>query len=101
MQSGRESTALSSPSKGSRADPLAMVFVLRYKTTMAARKRKPKGGRPRVLHEPAALHLRLERADYKALSRLAANRDITPSALVREWIAQGLRRAVRRPKEKA
>ena len=78
-----------------------MVYVLRYKTTMAARKRTPKGGRPRVLREPAALHLRLERADYKALSRLAANRDITPSALVREWIAQGLRRAVRRPKEKA
>ena len=73
---------------------------MRYKTSMAARSRKTKGGRPRVLHEPAALHLRIERSDYEALQRLAAKRDITPSALVREWIAQGLRRGVQRRKGK-
>ena len=101
MQSGHEIAALSSPSGGSSPEPLAGSYVLRYKTYVAARNRKPKGGRPRLLQEPAALHLRLERADYEALSRLAANRDITPSALVREWIAQGLRRATRRPKGKA
>ncbi len=63
---------------------------------MSVKKTKNLGGRPALFREPAAMNIKLESKDYEALKTLAHRRGSTPSALVRDWIIQGLARSRRR-----
>ncbi len=56
---------------------------------MSTRKKsKRRGGRPRLIHDPADLRIVVERADLDAIHEVAAEKGVSAASLVRKAIRQ-------------